>query len=101
MTITDLLVALIITQGRSVPNAAKIKKATKIITQRNTEQLTNKSTKIEANLDPDTKRAVTQAKEKGASSWFTVIPMRCNSLTVQQNVKRNSKPISIVVTIMT
>ena len=73
LTITAPLIALIITQGTSLPNEAEIKKATKIITQRKTEQLTNKSSKIEANLDPDTKRGVTQAKEKGASSWLTVL----------------------------
>ena len=66
--ITAPLVALITTQGTSLPNAAEIKEATKIIAQRKTEQLINKLSKIEANLDPDTKRAVTEAKEKGASS---------------------------------
>ena len=39
-------VALIITQGTSQPNAAKIKKATKIIAQRKPEELNNKSSKI-------------------------------------------------------
>ena len=67
LTITAPLVALI-TQGTSLPNAAEIKEATKIIAQRKTEQLINKLSKIEANLDPDIKRAVTEAKEKGASS---------------------------------
>ena len=41
LTITALLLALIITQGTNLPNAAKIKEAYKIITQRKTEQLTN------------------------------------------------------------
>ena len=61
LTITTPLAALIITHGTSLPKEAKIKQATKIIMQRKTKQLTNKSSKIEANLDPDTKRAVTQA----------------------------------------
>ena len=46
LTITAPLVALIITQGISLPNSAEIKEATKIITQRKTEQPTNKSSKI-------------------------------------------------------
>ena len=71
LTITAPLVALIIAQGTSLTSAAEVKEATKIITQRKIEQLTNKSSKIEANLDPDTKRKVTQAKEMGASSWLT------------------------------
>ena len=41
LTITALVLALIITQGTNLPNAAKIKEAYKIITQRKTEQLTN------------------------------------------------------------
>ena len=56
LTITSPLVALIITPGTSLPNAAETKEATKIITQGKTEQLTSKSSKTEANLDPDTKR---------------------------------------------
>ena len=67
LTITAPLVALI-TQGTSLPNAAEIKEATKVIAQRRTEQLTKKSSKIEANLDHDTKTAGSLAKEKGASS---------------------------------
>ena len=106
LTITTPLVAIIITQGTSLPNAAEIKQATKIITQRKTEQLTNKLSKIEVNLDPDTKRAVIQAKEKGASSWLTALSIKehgltitenefryVNSFTLQQNVKRNAKPM--------
>ena len=73
LTIAALLVALIITHGTSLPNSDEIKEATKATTQRTTEQFTNKSSKIEANLNPDTKRAVIQAKEKSASSWLTIL----------------------------
>ena len=90
LTITTLLVALIITQGTSLPNAAEIKEATKIITQRKIEQLTNKSSKIEANLDPDTKRAVTQAKEKGASSWWTVLRIEEHGFTLTKSEFRDA-----------
>ena len=69
------VVALIITQGTNLLNTAEIKEATKIITQRKTKQLTNKSSNIKANLDSDTKRAVTQAKEKGASSRLAILPI--------------------------
>ena len=95
MTITAPLVALIIDQDTSLPNADEIKGATKIIMQRKTEELTNKSSKIAEKLDVDTERAVIQAKEKGASSWLTVLltyrrTWRCNSFTLQQDVKRNT-----------
>ena len=49
LIITAPLVALIITQGTSLSNAAEIKEATKIITQRKSEKRTSKSSKIEAN----------------------------------------------------
>ena len=41
--------------------------------------------KIETNLHPDTKRAVTQAKEKGASSWFTIQPIEEHGFTLTKN----------------
>ena len=88
MTITAPLVALIPTQGRSLPNAAEIKEATKIITQRKIEQLTNKSSKIEANLDPDTKRTVTQVNEKAASIWLTVLRIEEHGFTLTKNAEK-------------
>ena len=90
MTITAPLVLHIITQGTSLPNAAEIKEATKIITQRKTKQLTNESLKIEANLDPDTKRAITPAKEKDASCWLTVLPIKEHGFTVTKNEFRDT-----------
>ena len=83
LTITTPLVALIINQGTSLPNAANIKEAAKIIIQRKTQQLTNKSSKMEANLDPDTKRVITQAKEKAASNWLTVLPIEEHGFTLK------------------
>ena len=90
MTIIAPLVALIITQGTSLPNAAEIKEASKIITRRKTEQLTHKSSKIKANLDPDAKRAVTQAKGKGASSWLIVLPIKEHVFTLTKNEFRDA-----------
>ena len=90
LTITAPLVAHIITQGTILPNAAEIKEATKSITQRKTESLTNKSSKLEANLDSDTERAVTQAKEKGASSWLTVLPIEEHGFTLTNNEFRDA-----------
>ena len=48
------------------------------------------SSKIEANLDPDTKRAATQAKEKGASSWLTVLPIEEHGFTLTNNEFRDA-----------
>ena len=88
LTITAPLVTLTIIQDTSLTNAAEIKEATNIITQRKTRQLTNKSSKIEANLDHDTKKAGIQAKEKGASSWLTVLPIEEHVFTLTKNAFR-------------
>ena len=90
LTITALVVALFISIGTSLPNAAEIKEATKIVTQRKTEQLTNKLSKVETNLHPDTEIAVTQAKEKGASSWLTVLPIEECGSTLTKNEFRDA-----------
>ena len=90
LALTVPLVAIIITHDTSLPNADEIKVATKIITQRKNEQLTNKSSKIEANLDLDTKRVVIQAKEQGASNWLTVLPIEEYGFTLTKNEFRDA-----------
>ena len=90
LALTVPLVAIIITHDTSLPNADEINVATKIITQRKNEQLTNKSSKIEANLDLDTKRVVIQAKEQGASNWLTVLPIEEYGFTLTKNEFRDA-----------
>ena len=72
-----------------LPNAEEIKEATKNHNAKKTEQLTNKSSKIEVNMDPETKRAVIQAKEKDASSWLTVLPIEEHEFTLIKNEFRD------------
>ena len=55
-----------------------------------TKKLTNRSSKIPANLDPDTKRAVTQANEKGASSRLTILPIEEYGFTLTKNEFRDA-----------
>ena len=90
LIITAPLVALTINQATSLPNAAEIKEATKIITRRKTKQLTSKSSKIEINMDSDTKRALTQAKGKGTSVWLIVLPIEEHGLTLIKNKFRDA-----------
>ena len=82
LTITAPLVALIINHVTSLSNADEIKEATKVTTQKTTEKLTNNSSKIEANLDSDTKRAVIQAKGKSASGCLTILPIEEHGFTL-------------------
>ena len=46
--------------------------------------------KIKANLDPDTKRAVTQVIEKGASSWLTILPTKAYGFILTKNKFRDA-----------
>ena len=41
-------------------------------------------------MDSDTKRALTQAKEKGASGWLIVLPIEENGLTLIKNKFRDA-----------
>ena len=51
------------------------------IKRNNSNQLSEKVNRIESELLPDMKRAVLQTKEKGASSWLTVISIHGFALT--------------------
>ena len=90
LIITAPLVALTINQATSLPNAAEIKEATKIKTRRKTKQLTRKSSKIEVNMDSDTKRALSQAKEMGTSVWLIVLPIEEHGLTLIKSKFRDA-----------
>ena len=90
LSIAVSLVALIITQDTSLPYADEIKEASKIITKRKTEQLTNNSSKTEVNLGPNTKTAIIQAKEKGDSSWLTLLPLTEHGFTLAKNKFRDA-----------
>ena len=52
-------------QDTSLPKTDEIKAANKIITRRKNEQLTNKSSKTEANLNPDKKKSGHSSERKG------------------------------------
>ena len=90
LTITAPLVAIIIAQGTVLPDAGEVKEASRIVSERKTKQLHDKSLAIEENLNPATKRAVCQAKQKGASSWLTVLPIEEHGFKLTKNEFRDS-----------
>ena len=59
-----------------MPNNKIISEQIETIKRNNSHQLTEKVNRTECKLMPDMKRAVLQTKEKGASSWLTVIPTK-------------------------
>ena len=73
--ITAPLVALIVTQEESLPDDCNVKQRINSTKQNKEKLLIEKGNKIESQLEPDMRQAVLQAKEKGASSWLTVIPL--------------------------
>ena len=66
LEITAPLVALIITQGEELAQVTDIRERTATGNRRNYETLNQKIAKIENTLEPNVKRAVMQAKEKGS-----------------------------------
>ena len=89
-TITAPLVAIIITQGIVLPDSGDVEEATSIVSQRKIQQLHEKALVVEENLNPQTKRAVCQAKQKGASNWLTVLPIEQHGFTLTKNEFRDA-----------
>ena len=56
--------------------------------------LNQKIAKIESTLEPNVKRAVMQAKEKGASNWLGVIPLEEHKFILTKSEFRDSICIS-------
>ena len=90
LEITAPLVALIITQGEELPKITDILKHTTAVNHRNSELLNEKVTKIENELDKNVKRAVMQAKEKGAYSWLSVITLEEHGFALTKSEFRDA-----------
>ena len=73
--ITSPIVALIVTQEESLPDDCNVKQRINSTKQNKEKLLIEKGNKIEPELEQDMRQAVLQAKEKGASSWLTVISL--------------------------
>ena len=88
--ITAPLVALIVTQEEKLPNNEIVSEQIATIKRNTSNQLSEKVNRIESELLPDTKRAVLQTKEKGASSWLTVIPIQEHGFTLTKSEFRDA-----------
>ena len=54
----------------------KLREIKKVIASDKQEQLRERQAAVDGQLDPSTLRAVTMAREKGASSWLQVLPLK-------------------------
>ena len=85
--ITAPLVAFIVTQKETFPNKEILNQRIGTIKRNNSNQLS------ESELLPDMKRAVLQTKEKGASSWLTVIPKQEHAFALAKSKFRDGLQI--------
>ena len=88
--ITAPLVALIVTQEETLPNNEIVNERIATIKRNNSNQLSEKVNRIECELLPDMKRAVLQTKERGASSWLTVIIIQQNGFALAKSEFRDA-----------
>ena len=87
-TITASHVESITTQSTTIPTAAEdVKKQQQSL---KAENLRLKSEEIDASLPPDLLRQVTQARDKGASSWLNAIPYEEQGLLLNKQEFRDS-----------
>ena len=73
--ITAPLVSIIVLQGHTLPDENETNNIKSDVIKQQEEIIMSKAENIENGLQPMTRRAVAQAKEKGASSWLSVIPL--------------------------
>jgi hypothetical protein len=84
------LATIMILQGSNLPDETDIVKIKSEIAKMQTENLKNKSERIEKNLPTDTTRTIQQAKEKGASNWLSAIPLEEQGFTFTKGEFRDA-----------
>ena len=66
LTITSPLVAIMITQGETIPPTETVNKITSDVKKRNEQRIDKNASQIESQLPPKMCRAITEGKQKGA-----------------------------------
>ena len=75
LTITAPLAAIIALQGDDLPDADDEKEIRSQVYKAKQEKLRQDATNIHNNLPVDAKKSIDQAKESGASSWLSMLPL--------------------------
>ena len=73
--VTAPLVTVMVNQTDQLPNAADVKKAKSKVSSELNSIYERKSKEIDDSLPPNVLRSVIEAREKGASSWLSVLPL--------------------------
>jgi len=82
-----------ITQGSSLPNPEEEQKIKNDVKKVNTNIAKQREEIVIASLGDITKKAVEQAKEKGASSWLSTLPLEDQGFTLNKGEFRDALAI--------
>ena len=77
--ITAPLITIVVSQlatPNELPDKGEVREIKRETASNKQEQLREKQSAIDDQLDPDTLRAVTMVRERGASSWLQVLPIK-------------------------
>ena len=88
--ITVPLVAIMMMQGRELPNREDVFKKRREVKAEHEEFLKNKVVKMDLELHKGTARHRRQACEKGASSWLSVLPLSEQGFTLAKGEFRDA-----------
>ena len=82
--VTAPLVAIMMMQGRELPNREEILGRRREVKAEREEGLKNKVVRVDLELPEETARRRRQASEKGASSWLSVLPLSEQGFTLSK-----------------
>ena len=88
--ITAPLVAIMITQDNVLPDNDEVNKLKSEVRQEQQDRVKSKAENLEKELPDTTLRAVTESREKGASSWLSVLPLEEYDFTLNKSEFRDA-----------
>ena len=88
--ITAPLVAVIVSQDYNIPSRDAIKQVRSERVQQLNDCHKQQLDLVDSQLDEGSKRAIEQNREKGASSWLSVLPLRDHGFTLNKEEFRDA-----------
>ena len=89
-TITAPLAAIIITQGHNIPSKTEIKQIRNERSQQVNAIKRVQQELLETHLDNQSKRVLAENRERGASSWLNVLPLKEQGFTLNKEEFRDA-----------
>ena len=88
--ITAPLAAIIALQGNSLPDPEEVNQKKKEALKQKSEHLNQKSELIDQSLSADVQRNLLQAREQGASSWLSALPLEKHGFALNKSEFRDA-----------